>query len=87
MVRGAPGGRSGLPPFAGRTLPAETTTPPVRIEPDRNGRPDFIWRGATAPGRSTPSVSACRAVVIRCAFVRSGFRTPHRVHRIPPRDL
>jgi len=56
-------------------------------EPDRNGRPGPIWRRATAPGRSTPSASACCAVVIRGAFARSGFRTPHRVHRIPPRDL
>ncbi len=52
---------------------------------DRRGRPDPIWCGATAPGRSTPSTAWRRRGRHPVRFSRSGVRTPPASHRIPPR--
>jgi len=83
--RGAPGERSGFPPFAGLALAAATTRSPLRGNPDRSGRPGPIWRRATAPGRSTPSAVRGWRSRHPGRFSRSGNRTPPHVHRIPPR--
>ena len=99
FVRGAPGERSGFPPFAGLTLTAATTScHPVwsagigapenlRRTQKRSHRPArrHLVQGNRTGTTHASCPSAHDAVVIRQRFSRTGLRAPHRVHRIPPR--